>query len=287
MIEKYQPEIVPQLRIAMTALSSDIPQELTHSATYSSIKKTTNTNLEDAIKEIEQLVGDERRDVRYLDLVFDLWRKRDFVEAKRLTDRVSNLKARSKLETLIDFGKASESLETSTQSSSVEEIAQKMSHGPERSILWLGIAQKYIGKGNTSRANEAVKESLKSTSKLEDPRRPFLTLAAASQLAEIDPDFAVSVMAASVKEFNSYLVARVEWDEEVVIGPLTMKFPLRLNSVQFDFSRSLIPLMKMSPELTESQLRDLKSDELIAEVLLAEARLLSARLLQPKTPTKN
>ena len=161
-----------------------------------------------------------------------------------------------------------------------------MPHGAERAVLWLGVAQAYIAKENTARANEAINESLKSTSALDDPRRAFLTLAAASQLAGSDPDSAVTVLATSVKEFNKYSVAKVELAEDVVIGPLTMRFPLRLNSVQFDFSKSLAPLMKMSPQLVEAQLRDLKSDELKAEVLLAEARLLSTKLLQSKSRSK-
>lgn len=255
--------------------------------TYANINKTANTDPEDAIKEIEQLAGDERRDIRYLDLVFGLWLKGDFAAARRVSNKISNLKARAKLETLIDFGSAPRSLsDASSEPSSVEIIAQKMPQGAERAILWLGVAQAYIAKEKTARANEAIRESLKSATALDDPRRPLLTLAAASQLAGSDADFAVSVLATSVKEFNKYSVAKVELDEEVVIGPLTLRFPLRLDSVQFDFSKSLVPLIKLSPQLVESQLRDLKSDELKAEVLLAEARLLSAELLQPKARSK-
>ena len=51
----------------MTGLSSDIPPELTQTSTYANINKTANTDPEDALKEIEQLAGDERRDIRYLD----------------------------------------------------------------------------------------------------------------------------------------------------------------------------------------------------------------------------
>lgn len=288
MMGKYLPEFVPQLRIAMTGLSSDIPPELTQTSTYANINKTGYADPEDAIREIEQLAGDERRDIRYLDLVFGLWRKGDFADARRVTNKISNLKVRAKLETLIDFGSAATSfLDASSEPSSVEEITRKMPHGAERAILCLGVAQAYIAKKNTARANEAINDSLKSTSALDDPRRPLLTLAAASQLAGTDPDSAVSVLATSVKEFNKYSVAKVELGEEVVIGPLTIRFPLRLNSVQFDFSKSLAPLMKMSPQLVESQLRDLKSDELKAEVLLAEARLLSTKLLQLKSRSKD
>ena len=287
MMGKYLPEFVPQLRIAMTGLSSDVPPELTQIGTYANINKTANTDPEDAIKQIEQLTGDERRDVRYLDLVFGLWHKGDFASARRVGNKISNLKARAKLETLIDFGSAARSLsDASNEPSSVGVIAQKMPQGAERAILWLGVAQAYIAKENTAQANEAIRESLKSTTALDDPRRPFLTLAAASQLAGSDADFAVSVLATSVKEFNKYSVAKVELDEEVVIGPLALRFPLRLKSVQFDFGKSLAPLMKMSPQLIESQLRDLKSDELKAEVLLAEARLLSTELLQSKSRSK-
>lgn len=287
MMGKYLPEFVPQLGIAMTGLSSDIPPELIQTRTYANINKTAYTDPEDAIKEIEQLAGDERRDVRYLDLVFGLWLKGDFAGARRVSNKISNLKARAKLETLIDFGSAARSLsDASGEPSSVEIVAQKIPQGAERAILWLGVAQAYIAKEKTARANEAIRESLKSTTALDDPRRPFLTLAAASQLASSDADFAVSVLATSVKEFNKYSVAKVELDEEVVIGPLTLRFPLGLDSVQFDFSKSLAPLLKMSPQLVESQLRDLKSDELKAEVLLAEARLLSTELLQPKSRSK-
>jgi hypothetical protein len=271
---KFTPELTEMMAGVMQRLSPDIPQELTMDSSYVNFKVDAPKELTETIKEIEKEKSAQRRNERYLILIADLWRRADYSGARALTSKISDPEASADLETIINFKEGSDKLGRSELLGEVEATARKLPPGVERTLLWLGISRAYLKAGDVPRAYESLTASTESARKIDDARRPFLTLNIASQFEQLDHLKAQSTLAEAVSQFNAQqpeALAQVSWERRIETGRMWRVFPLEVKGVDRDMKQTLLPLMKGDPEGTIETVRKLTDERQLASALLAVA----------------
>jgi hypothetical protein len=277
-VRQFLPARAPALAAAMQALVPDIPPELSQESSYSKLALTSTVkDLAQELHDIENITGLDRREAEYLSLTFTLWWKGDFKNSRTVAARIKDATARGQLLTFIDFAEAASSLKHG-ETSFAEEKATKLASGIERALLWLGLAQARFKQGDNARTSEAINESLKDARRIEDIRRAFLVLTAASELARFDPLIAGSTLSEAVQAFNSIEATssdNIRWVRTVEAGTLWRDFPVEIEGIQFNFAQALLPLIAADPEGTLSIIANVKNEELLGKGLavLAEALL--------------
>lgn len=272
--EKFNPEMVAYVGAALGALAGGVPPELTQEAAYRNFEAAAPKNADDAVSQIEKEGDAQVRDARYLALVSDYWYAGDFAKARLLAGKISDVGARSDLQTVIDFKEALNLLEREKNVAEVERLAAELSPGVERAVLWLAVSHTHTEAGDHPRAAAAVQKALASFGQTEDARRPFLTLSAAAALARFDAASARERLAEAVKQFNArgrQELAEVLWERRVDAGPLWRYFPLAAKGVRFDLRGNLSALLKADRENTIAAATGLKGEEELSQALLAIA----------------
>lgn len=272
--EKYAPQQAFQVRAAMQLLGPRTPKQLQEETAYESLKAPARQDLEQALKEIEEGGKGPYRDGQYLSLVAELWRQSEFAGARQVAAKISDAEARASLDSLISFKEAATIVERGADPGAAEEIARGLTDGVERAILWLGIAREYSRRGDARHASALINESLAAARKVEDARRPFLLLSAASQLAPSDPESAKVILLEAVTQFNAQgaeQLAEVQWEQRVECGLLWRDFPLNVKGVEVGLQQTLRPLLKNDTEGTVTAALGLKDEKQLAAALLAIA----------------
>jgi hypothetical protein len=268
-LQKFAPELIAPLSASMSALAPGIPQELTQPSSYSNFSNSAPKDLATKMKEIESSPDESFRNGRYLLLTFTLWQSRDYVNARLVADRISDLAASKQLKTLIAFGEAASLLEQNTaQILQVEAAAEKLPQDIERALLWLGIARAYADQGKAAQLREAVEQALAAANHVDDARKPFLTLEAAGQLSRVDPVLAGSLLTQVVRQFNGQKaesLKEVNWRRRVETGKSKLDFPLVVRGVDLLFSRALSRLVTADPEATLAAVNELTHEDLQAQ----------------------
>src|ERR1043165_544659 len=275
--ERYAPDLVPQIASAMQALTPNVPQELTQDSTYSNFKDSTPKDLDEDLKEIDKDQNEESRNGKYLSLAADYWGRNDFRNARAVASKITDTEARASLETLIDFGEGVRRLEREKDYDGAEKIAARLPQGVESAVLWLAIAHARAKSGASARASEAISSSLAAARKVDDARRPFLILSAASELARVDRVLAQITLAEAVKEFNARKkesLTEVVWEQRVEAGVLWRYFPLRVKGVGFSLEQTLPPLLDADMEGTLASVNNLTGEEEVAQALTTTAAVL-------------
>ena len=275
--ERYAPDLAPQIAFAMQALTPNVPQELTQESTYSNFKDSTPKDLDEDLNEIDKDQNEESRNGKYLSLAADYWGRNDFRNARAVASKITDAEARAGLETLIDFGEAVRRLESEKDYDGAEKIAARLPQGVERAVLWLAIAHAHMKNGASARASEAIRFSLASARQVEDARRPFLILSAASELARVDRVLAQITLAEAVKEFNARKkgsLNEVVWEQRVEAGVLWRYFPLRVKGVGFSLEQTLPSLLDADMEGTLASVNNLTGEEEVEQVLTTTAAVL-------------
>ncbi len=271
--KKFAPNLTPYIAAAMHALASDVPQELTQESTYKNPAVTGAKDLDETLREIEDIPDEDSRDARYLSLVFSLWRDGSYTKARSVAAKLTEKDVRDRLTILIDFGEAARSLDRG-ETAVAEETAGKLPMGVERAVLWLGILRRRTVEGDSRRAAEAIDNALASANKVNDARRPFLLLNAAGQLAHFHKTLASSTLAEAIREFNRQqpeALAKVVWQQKIEAGPLWRDFPLKVKGVEFGFEQALPSLVSSDVEGVVAAVNDLKVEGPQAQALLALA----------------
>jgi hypothetical protein len=276
---KFAPELTQTIAVVMQSLIADVPPDITLDSAYANFEVAAAKELSETIKDIEKEKNEQRRDERYFVLLADLWRRADFVGARALNAKISDTDVQSELATLIDFKEAANKLERRQGVGAAEEIARKLPKGIERAMLWLGIARARAKAGEAQRAIEALNAALESASNLRDARRPYLTLTAASQLAQLDPMRAQSTLAEAIRQFNaqtSESLIAVSWEQRVETGRMWRYFPLKVAGVESEFRQTLPSLMKADAEGTVESVKQLTDERQLAIALIAVATAMLA-----------
>jgi hypothetical protein len=271
---KFAPELTQTIAVIMQGLTTDVPTDLTLDSAYANFEVTAPKEASETIKDIEKEKSEQRRNERYFVLASDMWLRSDFVNARSLNARISDKEANADLKTLIDFKEASEKLERRKEISEAEEITRKLPKGTERALLWLGIARARAKARESQRSTEAINEVLEAALSVNDARRPYLTLSAASQLAQVDPPRSHTLLVEAVRQLNGQdteSLASVSWERRVETGRLWRSFPLKVAGVETDFRQTLPILMKADKEGTIEAVKRLTDERQLALALLAVA----------------
>ncbi|HKS30209.1 MAG TPA: hypothetical protein VJS44_20460, partial [Pyrinomonadaceae bacterium] len=279
--ERFAPELVAAIGAANSALASTVPPQLTQETAFSGFKSAPAKDLDETISNIEKMPGQKQRDIKFLSLFFNLWRRDDFTRAREVADKISDLNVTARLKTLIDFRRAIKSLERGGQAlADAEATANKLPKGIERVILWLNIVRVLRKAGNASDAESALSEAAGAARSIDDARRPFLLLNVAGQLARFDASLTDSILKEAVRDFNAQkadAVSKVDWRAKVEIEPVWLYFPLDERE-DYGMEASIPNLLAASPEAAFSALMQLTGEAQQSQVILAFSSLLTKPL---------
>jgi hypothetical protein len=276
--EKFAPELVGPLVSAMSSLVSSVPQELTDERTYQNFAIQPAKSVEDLFKEIERMPNERHRNERYLSIVFDLWLKGDYEQAKTAVAKITDTNAASQLSTLIDFTQTTRLIETGKISlSSAEVVANRLPSGVERSVLWLNIARGHAQSGDAPQAKSAIYQALKSGQNITDVSRPYFMLSAVNQLLVVDPAAAQPIFSEAIKAFNGLEkenLAKKPWQRRIETGLGWRDFPLKTKAVVSSFDDVFPGLAKVNLEGSLAAINELADEKVRAEALTAMASAL-------------
>ncbi len=271
---KFAPELAAPIGAALAQLSANVPPTMTQEAAFTHINKKTADTPEQIMSNAESLPDSESRDVIYLDVAFQAWLKKDFTTAQVACAKIEDKDARSQLETLIEFGKASTKIKNnSPQLFEAAAIADKLPQGVERAVLFLGISESAFKNKNTALAHESTTQARKAILSVADSRKPYLLLLAAGQLARYDAVAAESVFTDVVKGFNALdgkTLSGTSWNQKVKVGELVEDFPLSVAGLDFSFNKSFRSILSVaSIDSGMAKARELKSEHLRMSAFVA------------------
>ena len=97
------PDLTAKLSAVMEALTPQVPSGLTSDSAYRYINAAPTT-VEEKLNAAENQPDQESRDMAYLEIALQAWRKGDFKTCRTAQRRISDLEAGQRLATIIDFG---------------------------------------------------------------------------------------------------------------------------------------------------------------------------------------
>jgi TonB family protein len=247
------------------------------------------TTTEEKLTNAENRPDQEGRDIAYLEIALQAWRKGDFKTARIAQARISDLETSQRLAAIIDFGDGAWAIkEGSADLSRADAMSNRLPQGIERSILLQAIA-KIQGKGaNANLTEETIDRALKAARSINDGRRPFLLLTAAAQLANLKSPAMHTAMAEVIRDFNSFdesALSGLDWAQSVQIGPMKARFPLDVADINFGFNEAFRAVAFADPEAAMARAEELRHENLRAQSLVEVGRAFLEKL--PPKPVQN
>ena len=283
------PDLTAKLEAVIAALSPQVPVALTKDSSYRYLNQPPTTT-EEKLTKAENKPDQESRDLAYLEIALQTWRKGDFKTARIAQGRISVGQASQHLAAIIDFGDGAWTIKQNVpELSKAEAMANRLPEGIERSILLQAIAKLQAKEPNQNLAEETILKSLKAARAIADGRRPFLLLTGAAQLANLKSPVAYGVLAEAVKSFNSFdasALADLDWAQTVEVGPQKARFPLEVANIDFGFNESFRAIAIADPEAAMAQADELQHENLRAQGLVEIASALLEKL-PPKEAEQN
>lgn len=265
------PDLTPKLDAVMAALTPEVPSGLTTDAAFRYMNLPPTTT-EEKLTNAENKPDQESRDISYLEIAFQAWRKGDFKTARIAQGRISDLQAARGLAAIIDFGDGAWAIKQHPADlSKAEAMVNRLPQGIERSVLLQAIAKIQATRRDAVLTEETVDRSLKATRSMSDGRRPFLLLTAAAHLAKLKSPAMHSALSEAVRDFNSFeesAFARLDWAQSVQIGPLKARFPLDAAGVDFGFNEAFRTVAFADPEVAMARAEELRNENLRAQSLV-------------------
>lgn len=267
------PDLTAKFDAVMAALSPQVPPALTKDTAYRYLNQPPTTT-EEKLTKAENRPDQDSRDLAYLEIAFQAWRKGDFKTARIAQARISVGEASQSLAEIIDFGDGAWTIkQKDPELSKAEAMANRLPEGVERSILLQAIAK--IQGPDANRSEETIAKALKAARSVSDSRRPFLLLTAAAQLANLKSPAAYSALGEAVKSFNSFEDSALEepdWAQTVEVGPQKARFPLDVANIDFAFNENFRAIAFADPEAAMAQADELHQEKLRAQALVEVAR---------------
>ena len=283
------PDLTAKFDAVMAALSPQVPAALTKDTAYRYLNASPTSN-EERLTKAENKPDQESRDLAYLEIALQSWRKGDFKTARIAQERISILEASQRLAAIIDFGDGAWAIKQNARElSKAEALANRLPEGVERGILLQAIANIQAKGPNADLTEETIDKALKAARSISDARRPFLLLTAAAQLANLKSPAAYSALAEAVRSFNSFEVpalAQLDWAQTIQIGPQNARFPLDVANVNFGFNEAFLAIAYADPEAAMAQADELRHENLRAQALVEVARAFLERV-PPKQPEQS
>ena len=283
------PDLTPRFDAVMAALSPQVPVALTKDSAYRYLNQPPTTT-EEKLTKAENRPDQESRDLAYLEIALQTWRKGDFKTARIAQGRISVGEESQRLAAIIDFGDGAWAIkQNAPELSKAQAMSDRLAEGVERSILLQAIAKIQAKGSNPNLSEETIVKALKAARSISDGRRPFLLLTAAAQLANLKSPVAYSALTEAVKSFNSFeesALAEVDWAQTVEIGPQKARFPLDVANMDFEFDKAFHAIAFADPEAAMAQADELQHEKLRAQGLVEVARALLEKL-PPKEAEQN
>jgi hypothetical protein len=289
---QFAPEKAPLLEAVIRNLAPEIPPDLTEQAIRGKLdagRAPTVNTLEDARRELDNILDDDRHDSSCIHLSYNFLHKDDFKAAKAIAGEVRDLGTRDKLKVLLGLEEGVRFLERGKLNDAAS-VATRLSPGIERAILWLAIAHKQLEGGNAKLAATTFTWSLAEANRLQDPRRAVLILRASADLTRVDPLLASQALNEAIRTFNRvspYVPLRMEWLETVVVGvwaddpnaprPHAIGLSLQTAGLDFQLAHMLAPLAKIDMEGTIFEVMSLEDEEARGQGLAALASFILER----------
>jgi TonB family protein len=275
------PDLTAKFEAVMATLTPQVPTGLTSDSAFRYMKPSATT-VEEKLTKAENQPDQESRDMAYLEIALQAWRKADFKTARVAQGRISVLEASQRLAAIIDFGDGAWTIKQNTADiAKAESLANRLPQGIERSILLQAIA-KIRGKGSDLYlTEEIVDKALKATRAMNDGRRPFLLLTAAAQLASVKSPAVHAAVAEAVKDFNSFeesALTRVDWAQSIQVGPMNARFPLDVANIDLSFNEAFRAVAFADPEAAMARAQELRHENLCAQGLVEVGRAFLERV---------
>lgn len=281
------PDLTAKFDAVMATLTPEVPTELTSESAFRHMKPSATTS-EEKLAKAENQPDQESRDIAYLEIALQTWRKGDFKTARIAQGRISDSEANQRLAVIIDFGDGAWTIkQNASDVAKAEAMASRLPQGIERSILLQAIAKIQAGSEHDL-AEETVDKALKAARAIGDGRRAFLLLIAAAELANLKSPAVHSALAEAVKEFNSFeesALSRLDWAQSVQIGPLNARFPLDVVNLDFSFNEAFRTVAFADPEAAMARAEEIRHENLRAQSLVEVGRAFLEKL--PPKPIQN
>lgn len=269
------PDLTAKFDAVMAALTPDVPAELTKDSAFRYLNPARFTT-EEKLTNAENKPTQEERDMAYLDIVSQAWRKGDFKTARIAQARISDLEAGQRLATIIDFGDGTWTIkQKGVDLSKAEAIANRMPQGIERTILLQAIAKIQSKGPHSNSTEETIDRASKAARSISDGRRPFVLLTSAAQLADLKSPAVHGALADAVKDFNSFeesALTSLEWVQSIQVGAYNVRFPLNVHNIEFDFHEAFRAVALADPEAAMARAEELRHENLRAQGLVEVAK---------------
>ena len=286
--QNVAPDLTARLDAVMTALTPDVPAGLAKDSAFRYMNMPPATT-EEKLTDAESRPDQEGRDMAFLEISLQSWRKGDFKTARIAQGRISDLEAAQRLAAIIDFGDGAWAIKHNTADlSKAEAMANRLPQGIERSVLLQAIAKILVKRSNAALTEEAVDKAMKAARSMTDGRRPFLLLTAAAQLANLKSPAIHTAMAEVIRDFNSFeesALSKLDWAQVVQIGPMPARFPLDVANVEFSFNEAFRAVAFADPEAAMARAEELRHENLRAQSLVEVGRAFLEKL--PPKPIQN
>lgn len=278
------PDLTAKFDAVMAALAPQVPAGLTSDNAYRYMNLPPTTT-EEKLTKAENQPNQEGRDMAFLEIALQAWRKGDFKTARLAQGRVSDREAGQRLAAIIDFGAGAWAIkQNDADLPNAEVMANRLPQGIERSILFQAIAKAQGAGRDPNLTEETVDKALKAARSMSDGRRPFLLLTAAAQLANLKSPAVHSALAEAVKDFNSFdesALVGLDWAQSIQIGPMNARFPLDVAKVDFSFNEAFRAVASADPEAAMARADELRNENLRAQSLVEVGRAFLDKLPPP------
>ena len=123
------PDLTAKLDAVMARLTPEVPTGLTKDSAFRYMNMAP-TSVEEKLTNAENQPDQQSRDMAYLEIAFQAWRKGDFKTARIAQGRIAELEASQRLATIIDFGDGAWTIkQNAADLSKAEAVANRLPQG--------------------------------------------------------------------------------------------------------------------------------------------------------------
>lgn len=288
-IRQYLPNRAAALEAALPALQSqsqEVASQLGLGEFLSQPRPAENP--EDRERRLANGLNPGMRDLAYFSEACQLGNSQQFAQAREAAEKLLDGSVKGSVRRWIDVREGAQALgQGETQRAG--QIADRLPPGAERAVLRTGLAAARA-KTDKQAAIDTALAALGDAEAVTDGAQPYIEVAVATVLAELDAKLALQVFQLAVAGLNSSSATHSGWGVAVPAPAGIRGFPTTLSYTvsggDFTVSGQLGPLVSLlaerAPEETEAAALSLTSDRHLLVALPALATALLRQLAQPR-----